>query len=67
VSPGASIAVSSSTTSTMQSYTVVNTVYGAKPYDVSPVRKPLYGEHGVPPTDPTFLTYIWPPPDRSKT
>ena len=61
VSPGFTV-VSSSTASINSTMTVVNTVYGSKPYDVSPDRKPLYGE----PTD-TRLIYIWPPPDRSKT
>lgn len=57
VSPGFTV-VSSSTAPT--NMTVVNTVHGAKPYDVSPVRKPLYGEHDTP------VVYIW-PTDRSKT
>ena len=59
VSPG--FTVVSSSTATVQSPTFVNTVHGAKPYDVSPVLKPLYGEHDTP------VVYIWPPPDRSKT
>jgi hypothetical protein len=40
VSPGTSLAVTGSTTSTMQSYTTANTVYGAKPF-APQARQPM--------------------------
>jgi DTW domain-containing protein YfiP len=43
VSPGSSIATTSTGSATV--YSFVDTVTGGKPYDVSPARRPLYGDH----------------------
>jgi hypothetical protein len=60
VSPGFSL-TTSSIASTMT--IMVNSVTGVKPYDVSPARKPPYGEHD----EPLVVIHYWRPPDPSET
>ena len=53
-------------TSSVSAYSAVNAVTWGKPYDVSPQRPQLYGEHGGRPKATAAGDMYWSLPDISK-